>query len=105
MYVPLLVFPSELCRRPVRFEAQAQYHNLQLSVSDSQDETEKVIAPTCGPVTTDVPIVRATLISRRFWRRHLDGTQVSDLCTVFDESIVSFWGTCTFDDARKAFAG
>lgn len=37
--------------------------------------------------------------------RCLDWTQDSDLCTIFDESIVSFWGTCTFDGARKPFAG
>lgn len=58
-------------------------------------------------MTTDLSIVQTTLISARFEPRHLYGTQVSDLCTVFDEPmpIVSFWGTCTFDDARKAFAG
>lgn len=36
--------------------------------------------------------------------RCLDWTQVSDLCAIFDEPIVSFWGTCPFDGARKPFA-
>lgn len=58
-------------------------------------------------MTTDLSIVQTSLISTGLEPCHLYGIQVSDLCTVFDEPvpIVSFWGTCTLDDARKAFAG